>query len=102
MRTNGTMTVKVLDCEGVARSGGSRGYSGGQIIFSTTPQEHYFDCPIHLMLPLYGGGGGSNMTKKIFVAAPDDKAGATSTSVSREVHLPDNEAQRRAVLIEPR
>ncbi|CDY36891.1 BnaC07g01090D [Brassica napus] len=39
----------------------------GQIIFSTTPQEHYFDCPIHLMLPLHGGGGGSNMTKKIFV-----------------------------------
>ncbi|CAN6885935.1 unnamed protein product [Brassica oleracea] len=39
----------------------------GQIIFSTTPQEHHFDCPIHLMLPLYGGGGGSNMTKKIFV-----------------------------------
>ncbi|KAF2599806.1 hypothetical protein F2Q68_00008416 [Brassica cretica] len=79
-----------------------RFHSAGQIIFSTTPQEHYFDCTIHLMLPLYGGGGGSNMTKKIFVAAPDDKAGATSTSVSREVHLPDNEAQRRAVLIEPR
>ncbi|KAF2560301.1 hypothetical protein F2Q70_00015445 [Brassica cretica] len=79
-----------------------RFHSAGQIIFSTTPQEHYFDCPIHLMLPLYGGGGGSNMTKKIFVAAPDDKAGATSTSVSCEVHLPDNEAQRRAVLIEPR
>ncbi|WZZ32543.1 hypothetical protein YC2023_015944 [Brassica napus] len=74
-----------------------RFHSAGQIIFSTTPQEHYFDCPIHLMLPLYGGGGGSNMTKKIFVAAPDDKAGATSTSVSREVHLPDNEAQRRAI-----
>ncbi|KAL0816598.1 hypothetical protein Bca101_073042 [Brassica carinata] len=34
-------------------------------------------------------------------AAPDDKAGATSTSVSREVHLPDDEAQRRAVLIGP-
>ncbi|CAN6843329.1 unnamed protein product [Brassica oleracea] len=44
-----------------------RFHSAGQIIFSTTPQEHYFDCPIHLMLPLYGGGGGSNMTKKIFV-----------------------------------
>ncbi|CAN6881500.1 unnamed protein product [Brassica oleracea] len=40
----------------------------GHIIFSTTPQEHYFDSPIHLMLPLHdgggGGGGGSNIKKR--------------------------------------
>lgn len=45
-----------------------RFHSAGQIIFSTAPQENYFDCHVHLMLPLDCGGGG-NMTKKILVGS---------------------------------
>ncbi|KAH0866876.1 hypothetical protein HID58_073898 [Brassica napus] len=59
--------TRLFQCSAFEKEILIRFHSAGQIIFSTTPQEHYFDCPIHLMLPLHGGGGGSNMTKKIFV-----------------------------------
>ncbi|CAN6995871.1 unnamed protein product, partial [Brassica oleracea var. botrytis] len=62
-----TCDTRLFQCLAFEKEILIRFHSAGQIIFSTTPQEHYFDCPIHLMLPLYGGGGGSNMTKKIFV-----------------------------------
>ncbi|CAN6868998.1 unnamed protein product [Brassica oleracea] len=64
--SRGSATI-LFQCSAFEKEILIRFHSAGQIIFSTTPQEHYFDCPIHLMLPLHGGGGGSNMTKKIFV-----------------------------------
>ncbi|KAA3489489.1 putative protein phosphatase 2C 26 isoform X2 [Gossypium australe] len=48
LERNGTMKVaSVGDC-------GLRVIRKGQIIFSTTPQEHYFDCPYQLSSELVG------------------------------------------------
>ncbi|XP_038992993.1 probable protein phosphatase 2C 26 isoform X3 [Hibiscus syriacus] len=48
LERNGTMKVaSVGDC-------GLRVIRKGQIIFSTTPQEHYFDCPYQLSSELIG------------------------------------------------
>ncbi|KAE8658734.1 putative protein phosphatase 2C 1 [Hibiscus syriacus] len=48
LERNGTMKVaSVGDC-------GLRVIRKGQIVFSTTPQEHYFDCPYQLSSELIG------------------------------------------------
>ncbi|GMI92023.1 PHOTOSYSTEM II CORE PHOSPHATASE [Hibiscus trionum] len=48
LERNGTMKIaSVGDC-------GLRVIRKGQIIFSTTPQEHYFDCPYQLSSELVG------------------------------------------------